>query len=250
MSVMVRSMGTIMTTQLTLYTKASTAPNQFETFWTTGRKQGIIDITISDTEAQDAAVIAELSAMHHLLSHKEVCGSDRAGNGMAIEVTFGAIRKIAQNTSNKRHLFAHGRFLLTRYAEAKISVSKDTSWIRMARAENRREALVVDAPVPEVINVAGIGKVGLSFHLIERMMERANYASIAAAWRHLGRMLGNGRVSEVALPPDVARQKAAKHGVAGKILRVAAKPWRFVLTEARGNRDAGLPMLVTAYVSP
>ena len=87
MSVMVRSMGTIMTTQLTLYTKASTAPNQFETFWTTGRKQGIIDITISDTEAQDAAVIAELSAMHHLLSYKEVCGSDRAGNGMAIQVT-------------------------------------------------------------------------------------------------------------------------------------------------------------------
>ena len=244
----VRSMGTIMTTNITLHTKGTAAHNQFETFWTTGRKQGVIDITISNKETQDAAVIAELSAMHHLLSHKEICGSDRAGNGMEIEVTFGAIRKLAQNTSNKRHLFAHGRFLLTRYAEAKISVSKDNSWISMARAENRREQLVVDGPLPEVINVAGYGKVGLSFHIIERMMERANYASIGAAWRHLGRMLGNGKVSEVALPPEVAHQKAAKHGVAGKILRVAAEPWRFVLTNGARGKDTGLPMLVTAYV--
>ncbi len=79
-------------------------------------------------------------------------------------------------------------------------------------------------------------------------MERANYASIGAAWRHLGRMLGSGKVSEVALPPDVARQKAAKHGVAGKILRVAAEPWRFVLTNGARGKDSGLPMLVTAYV--
>lgn len=238
-----------MTTQLTIHTKATAAANLFETYWTTGRKQGVIDVTISGTETQDAAIIAELSAMHYLLSHKEICGSDRAGNGMEINVTFGAIRKVAQNTSNKKHLFAHGRFLLTRYAEAKISVSKDSDWIRLARAENRREQLVIDEPLPETIQVTGIGKVGLSFHIIDRMMERANYASIGAAWRHLYRMLGGGNVSEVALPAGVAQQKESKHGSVGKHLRVASEPWRFVLSYGnRGRFGSSLPMLVTAYV--
>lgn len=241
-------MGTIMTTQLTLHTKATSAPNLFETYWTTGRKQGVIDVTISDTETQDAAIIAELSAMHFLLSHKEICGGDRAGNGMEIDVTFGAIRKIAQNTSNKKHLFAHGRFLLTRYAEAKIAVSKDSDWIRMARAENRREQLVINEPLPEIIQVTGFGKVGLSFHIIDRMMERANYSSIGAAWRHLCQMLSGGQVSEVPLPADVARQKAAKHGSVGKHLRVAAEPWRFVLSNGNRGHNVSMPMLVTAYV--
>ena len=40
-------MVTIMTTNITLHTKGTAAHNQFETFWTTGRKQGVIDITIS-----------------------------------------------------------------------------------------------------------------------------------------------------------------------------------------------------------
>ena len=239
-----------MTTQLTLHTKATATPNQFETYWTTGRTQGIIDVTISATETQDAAIIAELSAMHFLLSHKEVCGSDRAGNGMEINVTFGAIRKVAQNTSNKKHLFAHGRFLLTRYADAKIAVSKDHDWIRLERAENRRESLVIDEPLPEIVQINGIGRVGLSFHIIDRMMERANYANIAAAWRHLCRMLGGGRVSEVALPADVAQQKAVKHGSIGRHLSVASEPWRFVLSHGSRNCRCSLPILVTAYVRP
>ena len=241
-------MATIMTTQLTLHTKATATPNQFETYWTTGRKQGIIDVRIAATEIQDAAIIAELSAMHFLLSHKEVCGCNRAGNGLEISVTFGAIRKVAQNTSNKKHLFAHGRFLLTRYADATIAVSKNHDWIRLQRADNRREPLVIGEPLPEVIQVNGIGKVGLSFHIIERMMERANYATIAAAWRHLCRMLGGGRVLEVALPPDIAQQKASKHGSTGKHLRVASEPWHFVLSDGKRGYGCSLPTLITAYV--
>lgn len=241
-------MRIIMTTQLTIHTKATGTPNLFETYWTTGRKQGVIEVAISDPDTHDAAIIAELSAMHFLLSHKEICGSDRAGNGMEINVTFGAIRKLAQNTSNKKHLFPHARFLLTRYAEAKIAVSKDSNWISLARAENRREQLTIDEPLPETIQIAGIGKVGLSVHIIERMMERANYASLGAAWRHLYRMLGGGKVSEVPLPADIAQLKESKHGSVGKHLRVASEPWRFVLSNGNHGHLASMPMLVTAYV--
>jgi len=163
-------------------------------------------------------------------------------------VTYGAIRKLAQNTSNKRHLFAHARFLQTRYAEAKITVAKNNDWISQARADNRREQLTVDAPLPETIDVSGIGKVGLSAHIIERLMERANYSSIAAAWRHLCCMLGGGKVREVHLPANVAREKAAKHGTAAKYLRVASEPWQFVLSPGGRGHGCQMPMLVTAYV--
>lgn len=241
-------MGNTMTTQLTLHTKATATPNRFETYWTTGRKQGVIDVSVSATESQDAAIIAELSAMHFLLSHKEVCGNDRAGNGMDINVTFGAIRKVAQNTSNKKHLFMYGRFLLARYADAKITVSKNSDWIRLERAENRREQLMVNEPIPETIQITGIGKVGLSFHIIDRMMERANYANIGDAWRHLCRMLSGRNVSEVALPADVARQKASKHGAVGRHLRVPSEAWRFVLSNGNHRTGYAFPMLVTAYV--
>lgn len=237
-----------MTTRLTLHTKATALPNLFETYWTTGRKQGVIDVSISAKETQDTAVIAELSAMHFLLSHKEVCGNDRAGNGMDINVTFGAIRKVAQNTSNKKHLFVHGRFLLARYADAKIAVSKDNDWIRPERAANRRERLVVDEPIPEVIQITDIGNVELSFHIIERMMERANYTSFSAAWRHLCQMLGGSHVAEVALPDAISQQKASKYGAVGRHLRVASEAWRFVLTKDCRRAGHGLPVLVTAYV--
>lgn len=236
-----------MTTHLTIHTKAASAPNRFESFWTTGRKQGVIEVSIADQTTPDAAIVAELSALHFLLSHKEVCGADRAGNSMELNVTFGAIKKIAQGTSNKRHLMAHGRFLMTRFAESSISVSKSDSWISEARADNRREELIIDEPLPEVIQVNGVGKVGLSFHIIERMMERANYASIGAAWRHLRDMLGSSRVSEVQLPAAVVREKIAKHGSIGKHLRVPSEPWHFVVSHG-GRFMESMPMLVTAYV--
>lgn len=239
-----------MTTQLTIHTKATALPNVFESYWTTGRKQGVIATTVTEKGVTDPAIVAELSALHHLLSHKEVCGTDRAGNGLELNVTFGAIRKVLQGTSNKKHLYIHGRFLLIRYAEATIAVSKNADWINPANAENRREQLTVDQPLPEVIQISGIGKVGLSFHIIDRMMERANYGSFAAAWRHLCRMLGGGKVSEVALPADVEQQKTAKHGTVGKHLRVAAEPWRFVLSNGNRGYNGTMPMLVTAYVRP
>lgn len=237
-----------MTTQLTIHTQAADTPNRFNSYWAVGRKQGVIEVIIPGAETADAGIIAELSALHYLLSHKSVLGEGRAGNSVEINVTYGAIRKLAQNTSNKKHLFLHARFLLTRYAEASINVAKDNSWIVMERVANRRDEITVREPIPEVVEVSGVGKVGLSHHIIERMMERANYASISAAWRHLCKMLGGGRLIEAPIPANVAAQKAAKHGSVGRHLRVPNEPWRFVLSQARFNFGESMPMLVTAYV--
>lgn len=241
-------MDSIMTTQLMLHTQATATPNRFETYWATGRsKQGIIAVTVAEREQLDPAIIAELSALHYLLSHKEVCGTDRAGNNLDVQVTFGAIRKLAQNSCNKTHLFAHGRFLLTRYADARITVAKDAGWIREDCVRNRFEELQIDEPLIEIVQVHGIGKVGLSMHVMERMLDRANFPSIAAAWRHLNKLLACPQLKEEHLPADIVRQKADKHGSVGRHLRAPCSPWRFVISSGR-HRIEALPMLVTAYV--
>lgn len=237
-----------MTTKLTVHTKPGPRPDQFATYWCVGNKQGVVETTLAPSLCDsDPAVIAELAVIQHLLSHKGVCGSNRAGNALTIEVTFGAIKKLAQNASSKAHLYRHGRFLLARYADATICVQKKDAWISPAKVDNRREQLSIDAPIPDVVEVRGFGPVGISYHIIDRMMQRANYASVAAAWRHLITMLGSAKVAEVAVDPKAAREKAAKHGTIGHILSVAREPWRFVLAEGRTGRNP-FPMLVTAYI--
>lgn len=239
-----------MTTQLTVHTKATDTGNRFDTYWTTGSKQGVITTSLGHAISDDAAIIAELSALHHLLSHKDILGEGRAGNNVTLNVSFGAIRKLALGNTGKRHLFAHGSFLLARYAEAKICVSKDTDWINLARATNRRDSLFINDPLPETLDISGFGRVGVSYHIIERMMERANYSTIAAAWHHLRRMLSGGQFAEVKLPPSIAEKKNDKHGSTGLHIRTLTEPWHFVIAQGTKRLNDAMPVLVTAYVRP
>ena len=234
-----------MCAQLTIHTIATDHKDRFETYWAVGGKQGIIEITLADQVPDDRAIVAELAALHHLLSRKGVAGCDRNGHDLLLQVTFGAIRKLMQGSTTKKHLEVYGRFLLARYADAKITVSKDTRWVITARAENRREQITVTGPEPEVLEVPAIGRVGISGHLIERLMERANYASVGAAWRHLRKMLSNPRAS---LETEPSREKSAKHHMAAQYLRIPGEAWRFVVAPGERGHHGGLPILVTAYV--
>ena len=236
-----------MSTQLIIHTVATQTANRFSSYWTVGRKQGIVEITITDQALPDQIIVAELAALKYLLSEKAVLGHDRGGNSMVLEVTFGAIRKLAQGATAKKHLTLYGRFLQTRYADAKITVSKNSRWIDAARAEHHRETLTVSEPKPEVINIPTIGPVGISHHLVERLMERANYATVAAAWHHLRRMLTNPRVCVESLSQAEARDKQEKHHAAARYLQIPGEAWRFVMTAGERSRG-GMPMLVTAYV--
>jgi len=232
-----------MSAKLTVHTTTSQEATCFETYWTTGRKQGIVKTSLADSIDQDRPIIAELSAIHFLLSHQHLLGEGRAGNQMEIEVTFGAIRKLSMGSSTKGHLMNHGKFLLTRYADAKVTVSKDSTWIVPERAINRVEFLDINEPLAEIVDVAGVGSVSVSYHLLDRMMQRANYASITAAWQHLCKMLCGGQLARVALPPSVAKHKAGKHGSTGIHLKGLRDHWHFVIAQG-GAR----PTLVTAYI--
>lgn len=238
-----------MTTHITIHTKETATPRTFECFWTTGSKQGVIETHINDSRIEDPAIVAELSALHYLLSYRSVLGEGRAGNSVSISVSFGAIRRVVNRSSDKKHLFAHARFLGTRYSEAEIKVEKDGSWIRPEKANARRELLEVREPIEEIVDVAGYGKVALSHHIIEQMMKRANYASVGAAWRHLCSMLG-GKLRRVSLPQRVVEHKALKHGDLGCHLQAVNTPWFFVIGNNRPVCGARMPTLCTAYVRP
>lgn len=103
-----------MTTHITIHTKETADPRTFECFWTTGNKQGVVETRIDDPRVDDPAIIAELSTLHHLLSYRSIFGEGRAGNSLTITVSFGAIRRVANRSSDKKHLFAHARVLGTR----------------------------------------------------------------------------------------------------------------------------------------
>ena len=235
-----------MTTHITIHTKETADPRTFECFWTTGNKQGVVETRNDDPRVDDPAIIAELSALHHLLSYRSILGEGRAGNSLTITVSFGAIRRVANRSSDKKHLFVHARFLGTRYSEAEIKVDKDASWIRPGKANARRETLAVREPIEEIVDVAGFGKVALSHHIIEQMMKRANYASVGAAWRHLCSMLG-GKLRRVSLPKRVLEHKELKHGATGCHLQAVNTPWFFVIGSNRPS-CSNMPTLCTAYV--
>lgn len=117
---------------LTLLTKQ--VDGEFTVYWKTGlRRGGELKVDLGEQydklPEQQKPIAAELYAIHHLLSVKEVMGSNRSGNGLQIRVSKGAIKKLQKQRSTQHSLYSLTRFLLTRYQEAQISVEKRDDWL-------------------------------------------------------------------------------------------------------------------------
>jgi len=82
---------------LTLLTKQ--IDGEFTVYWKTGlRRGGELKVDLGEQydklPEQQKPIAAELYAIHHLLSVKEVMGSNRSGNGLQIRVSKGAITAV------------------------------------------------------------------------------------------------------------------------------------------------------------
>lgn len=229
-----------------------TVGDQYETYWTTGRKQGVIAVDLAPSITDNRPIVAELSALHYLLSYVGIMGRDRTGESLAIEVSFGAIRKLIspEGAAKSSRLIPYARFLNIRFAEAEIAVAKDGNWIIPARAAARRETLSISEPLPEMLQVTGYGNVSVSVHIIERMLQKANYASASAVWKHLRRMLDSHALVKKVLPAQVAAHKAEKYGEndVGDHIRHLREPWTFVIAPIREPNSHCQNVLTTAYV--
>ena len=90
---------------LTLLTKQ--IDGEFTVYWKTGlRRGGELKVDLGEQydklPEQQKPIAAELYAIHHLLSVKEVMGSNRSGNGLQIRVSKGAIKKLQKQRKRNR----------------------------------------------------------------------------------------------------------------------------------------------------
>lgn len=198
---------------LTLLTKQ--IDGEFTVYWKTGlRRGGELKVDLGEQydklPEQQKPIAAELYAIHHLLSVKEVMGSNRSGNGLQIRVSKGAIKKLQKQRSTQHSLYSLTRFLLTRYQEAQISVEKRDDWLSHSFEEYSAENVTL-RDIDEVINVPSIGPVVVTRHALERFVERFADGVTKHPWKALCSKLFSSSLTKVCLPEKVAAYKAKKY---------------------------------------
>jgi hypothetical protein len=198
---------------LTLLTKQ--IDGEFTVYWKTGlRRGGELKVDLGEQydklPEQQKPIAAELYAIHHLLSVKEVMGSNRSGNGLQIRVSKGAIKKLQKQRSTQHSLYSLTRFLLTRYQEAQISVEKRVDWISYSFEEYSVDNATV-REIDEVINVPNIGPVVVTRHALERFVERLSDGVPKHPWKALCTRLLSSSLTKVCLPEKVSIHKAKKY---------------------------------------
>ena len=216
---------------LTLLTKQ--IDGEFTVYWKTGlRRGGELKVDLGEqydklTE-QQKAIAAELYAIHHLLSVKEVMGSNRSGHGLQIRVSKGAIKKLQKQRSTQHSLYSLTRFLLTRYQDAQISVEKQDDWLSHSFEEYSVDnATVRDSD--EVINVPKIGPVVVTRHALERFVERLSDGVPKHPWKSLCSKLLCSGLTKTQLPENVAIQKAKKYAQEAEVWQHVGSNMYFVM---------------------
>ncbi|MEA5244507.1 hypothetical protein [Vibrio parahaemolyticus] len=216
---------------LTLLTKQ--IDGEFTVYWKTGlRRGGELKVDLGEQydklPEQQKPIAAELYAIHHLLSVKEVMGSNRSGNGLQIRVSKGAIKKLQKQRSTQHSLYSLTRFLLTRYQEAQISVEKRDDWLSLSFEEYSVDNATV-REIDEVINVPNIGPVVVTRHALERFVERLSDGAPKHPWKALCSKLLCSGLTKTQLPENVAIQKTKKYAQEAEFWQHIGSKLHFVL---------------------
>lgn len=141
---------------------------------------GTVHVTVANHFTADRAIIAELAALRHLLCDANVCGPQRTGHGLQVEVSFGAIRRAVlqgalkasdAGKTDKAHIVPHAHFLATRFFEASKAVVNDPAWAKGCMLNYRQHAINVTSP-QEAFLPTRIGEAVISRHALNRFVER------------------------------------------------------------------------------
>ena len=216
---------------LTLLTKQ--IDGEFTVYWKTGlRRGGELKVDLGEQydklPEQQKPIAAELYAIHHLLSVKEVMGSNRSGHGLQIRVSKGAIKKLQKQRSTQHSLYSLTRFLLTRYQDAQISVEKQDDWLSHSFEEYSVDNATV-RDIDEVINVPNIGPVVVTHHALDRFVERLSDGVPKHPWKSLCSKLLCSGLTKTQLPENVAIQKAKKYAQEAEVWQHVGSNMYFVM---------------------
>lgn len=214
-------------------------------------KQGMVTVTIPLMEGAQGDQVAELAVLHDLLVLKEILGQARRGNGLIIQTSHGAIRKMTlwhkQGRSkpfSSGYLVPYGRYLFGRFAEAEIEVSKDVSWIQeVINSPKRVSAISVNDRLPDFVHAGnGLGLVEITTHAIERVCQRNNGWDYPEAWRFITNQLRG--TSMYLVTPEVAKIQRIKASYAnGDRWYNPAEGWVFAFSK-EGDHQVLSTMMV------
>lgn len=210
---------------------------------------------------EDRSILAELAALHHLITIKEVQGMNRLGNGLLVEVSAGAIKKAVAKgslkkedagTTAKAHVAHFSTFLATKYFEATIEVVPAGKWME-CEAKRIVDDVITVEEYPDVRIESVLGGVVVRRHALNRFVERFMAASeIAAgrtladipdqrwtrAWKSLATILP--QATRITIPPKEAQRIVSKYGMGVHVLHHWGSQNVFVIKEYGNARSLDL----------
>lgn len=227
-------------------------------------KAGEIVVRLDESYQEDRAIIAELGSLYHLLEERHIHGENRLGDGIKIEVSFGAIRKALlkgslkksdKGDTEKKHVAGCATFLATKYFEADVSVlrkwkdeePKSYEYAEIAIGESFPRATIycalLDAPV------------AITRHAMRRQIARMDRGHPAkpmpvsendlsnipdkwwgTAWRWFANVLKEGsNLRRVRLLPEWHAKYVRKYGPASQYLWHQDSQAVIVVAKEHGN---------------
>lgn len=202
----------------------------------------IIYVTVP-AEIEDPAICAELTAIRYILMNRLTAGESAFGLGMEIDVSFGAIKKLARGETTKEHLFFQGEFLGSQFLAAQISVSSSSIWTKACAVDMETIHLEFQRSPKQFTVESVIGPVTISRHAIERYHERVKTVSLESALSSMVKILPKRTTSERVLGPKYIEYCKKRYGQVPRVLYSPGADVRYVICEeARGL------VLVTVHI--
>lgn len=228
-------------------------PKEVHVAWSIGTNQkGFLRVNLPAVYT-DAALIAELCAIRHLLLIARVFNVHTVdGKGIEVQSSSGAIKKLALGKSTKYEAIPYALFLRIRLTELSYSVSRSNSFLpALSDPDVSWENLDVvtrEFQVPyEPIKCGVLGEVAITEHAIERYQERNDSGDMRSPLRSLLRRLNNENLVQLPLSQEIIDYKNRKYGSDNDI-----EVWGHYTSDVSFlllNKD-GHKVLLTVFIKP
>jgi hypothetical protein len=218
-------------------------------FWATGLKNsGILDVYL-DFAHEDCALLAELIALRYLLFKKKVFDREPGGGGgYRLTVSKGAIKKLANKKSSKKHAFKFSSFLTNRMDGVVIEVSQAKTI--MPSIDDCEPEIIggekgVYARTFDEITVPAIGRLLVTQHAVDQYQSRISSGAPKNPWASLVKRLSHPSLRVFPLDPKVLAHKARKYGRSDNVEAWSHPTSSFIYLVIRNDDDERV--LVTVF---
>ena len=225
---------------LRVFTRATATEDVFETYWSTGLEHAGRFVVQVPRGISDGRVAAELAVVRHLLIVSNACGHDKAGAGLRLWFSSGAVRKLMKGDSAKQDLAPYAVFLRNRFLGAEVHIeTRPSEWLSRIAGMVDADPLDARCPARETIDLTGVGEVELTAHAMEQYVERFGKSPIKA-WRELKKR------AAMATPHHLTGRRAAADAAHRRMGRFYLEPnTNMLLTLVDGDSAGAPPKLVT-----